>query len=911
MIRIGVLGPIQAAVDGSAVPLRGARQRAIVGRLVAARGDVVSVDRLIDDLWQGEPPPQAIAALQSYISNLRRALEPDRPPRAPARVLVSAAPGYAIRLADDAVDAWRFERLVREAREHHHDKPAHARTLLEESLALWRGDAYAEMADEEWAVAEAARLEELKLGAGELLVATMLRSAPIADAVPAAEVLTRRQPLREEGWRLLALALWGGNRQADALGALRRARDTLIDELGLDPGPALVELEEAILQQRMDVLHASVARHDTGAVPVRAVPEIAPQRSLFVGRAAELAALTRAADEALAGTPRIALVAGEPGAGKTALLAQLHDRLEPGDWLVTVGRCPETDGAPPAWAWLEALRPLARMFPPGEHETALSPLLGEGPLAGDDASAGRFRLHRAVCSWLRTIPRGRSRQALAIVLDDLHRADTETLALLGAVADNLGDARVLLIAAFRPAEIIETQQEDVLAALARHAPLRLHLDGLPVADVEQLVTYVCGRTVDPGTVASLAERTGGNPFYVWESARLLASEGSLSLVPEGVRDVLRRRLARLPAAAVSVLRLAAVVGREAEVEVLINAADGDEDEVLDALEAGELSGLLTEPSPGRVRFVHALVRDTLYKDLPQVRRTRMHARIAESLRALHPGDATALAHHYARAATSATAAQAVDYSVRAAELATRRYAHDTAVELLDQALDCFERVADADGGCARRVELLGELLRAQVRAGAVVAARDTRERAVQVARESGRDELLIVAFTSWTEATPWQIRPYGVVDTPTVELLSRLLRRGDLDPVTRCRLLDAFCGELAGEGDPRSLAAAREVAGLARDLDDPAMTGLGLALLIKEADYEREAHVRGPLAGQLAALSEEHDLIAYRWFAEWTLTTVAGAVGLRHHERLVRVVEQHERALEGTLRPLDGGVVPL
>jgi DNA-binding SARP family transcriptional activator len=893
-IRIRVLGTFHADVKGAPAQLGGRLQRAVLARLVLARGEVVSVDRLIEDLWRDEPPAQATAALQSYVSHLRRAIEPDRPPRALARVLISTAPGYAVRLDDDAVDAWRFERLVREARACGHDEPARARSLLSDALGLWRGGAFAEVADEEWAVPEVARLEELRLGARELFVAMTLRSVPAADAVPAAEVLTRQQPLREEGWRLLALSLWGSERQADALNALRRARGTLAREIGVDPGPALVELEEAILNQRMSVLHASVARHSARVAPpvapdpptgrTKQVSDAAQQDGgaggLFVGRVGELAALTKAARDVLAGTRRVALLTGEPGAGKSALLERLREDLDPAQWLVSVGRCPETEGAPPAWAWLEALRPLAERFPPGEHESTLSPLLGEAPLVGDDASAGRFRLHRAVCAWLRTIINGLPDRGLAIMLDDLHRADAETLALFTAVVNDLADARILLIAAFRPSDVTEAQ-EDVLAAIARHSPLRLRLDGLPADDVKTLVTSLCDRPVDAWTLASLAERTGGNPFYVRESALLLASEGTLATVPQGVRDVLRRRVARLPAAALSVLRLAAVVGREADVEVLVNAADSGEDGVLDALEAGVFSGLLTEPSPGRVRFVHAIVRDTLYEDLSQVRRTRMHARVADALRALQPDEPTALAYHYARTATSATAPRAVHYSVLAAELATRRYAHDTAVELLAQALDCFERVTEPGDRDGRRVELLGRLVRAQVHAGAMAPARATRQRAIRIAEESGREELLVAAFTSWSEATAWQTRPYGVVDTQAVGLLSRLLRRTDLDADTRCRLLEVFVCELNGEGDPRSATAAREAAELARGLADPAMTALSLTLLIKETDYEREPDRRAVLAEQLATLAREHELIAYRFFAEFTAATVAGARGDR------------------------------
>jgi predicted ATPase len=280
--------------------------------------------------------------------------------------------------------------------------------------------------------------------------------------------------------------------------------------------------------------------------------------------------------------------------------------------------------------------------------------------------------------------------------------------------------------------------------------------------VGELVRAVHQQPLDPATLAALAERTGGNPFYVWESVRLLASEGALvatSEVPEGVRDVLRRRLARLPPAAVSVLRLAAVVGRDADVEVLVRAAGTGEAAVLDALEAGLIAGLLTEPAPGRVRFAHVLARDTLYGDLPRLRRGRLHARVAAAVEELHHEDFPALAHHHLRAASPGTAAKAVDYAVRAAEAAERRYAHDTAVDLLTQALDSQQQVPaghDPPGGdrAAERADLFGRLLRAQVRAGAVAAARSTRERAVDLAESAGREDLLVGAFTAWTEPTP-------------------------------------------------------------------------------------------------------------------------------------------------------------
>ncbi|WP_214105276.1 BTAD domain-containing putative transcriptional regulator [Acrocarpospora catenulata] len=883
-IRLRVLGPLDARVGGQSVPLGGPRQRAVLALLVASRGDVVSVDRMIEDLWRGEPPAKATASLQSYVANLRRVLEPGRALRAPARVIVSAAPGYAIRMDADAVDAWRFERLADAARALAETDPARARQELGEALGLWRGTAFAEVADEEWAVAESARLAEIRLGAQELLVAVTLRSAPATEAVPGAELLTRRHPLREESWRLLALALWGSGRQADALTALRRARTMLSDELGLDPGPELVALERAILNQDLTPLRAAT-RQPAERQPVPppgpivpadpGTPRPAPVRAaeqLFFGRDAELAALRRTAVEVAAGESRIVLISGEPGAGKSTLLGHLMADLDPAVWRVACGRCPEEDGAPPAWAWVETLRRLAAQVPLGQYEQALAPLLSEGQIPHqDDAATGRFRLHRAVCSWLREMTGDgpADGRALAVVLDDLHRGDAETLGLLTTVAEELATSRILLVAAYRPSEVSQAQS-DSLAQLATRSPVRLPLAGLSAADVKLLVTAVCDRPVDPDMLDSLAERTGGNPFYVRESARLLASEGQIGAVPDGVRDVLRRRLARLPAPAVSVLRLAAVVGREAEVEVLIGAADTDEDGVLDALEAGVLTGLLTEPSPGRVRFTHALVRDTLYQDLSGLRRSRTHARVADIVERLRPTDLPALAHHYARAATSGTAERAMEYSIRAAELATRRYAHDTAAGLLTQALECFDRVpGDIGDRAARRVDLLARLVGAQVLAAAVTAARDTRQRAIDVAEETGRDDLLLKAFTCWTEATPWQIKPYAVVDERALGLLARLLRRTDLDPLTRCRLLEMTASELDGEDDPRAEAIVAELAAIAATADDPAIHALNLTVRIRQYHAHEDPRLLVELADELARLGAEHDMVAYRWYGQF------------------------------------------
>lgn len=274
MVRVRVLGLTDAEVGGRPVDLGGPRQRSVLARLLVAYRTIVSADRMIDDVWSGQQPRTATTSLRAYVSRLRGLLEPDRVPGGSPQILVKFGSGYALRLEDEAVDAWRFERLVGHAREASRTRPERARALLAEALELWQGQAYAEFADQVWAIAESARLEELSLSARELLVDVMLRAGAPAEAVAPAEFLTRAHPLREESWRLLTVALWGSGRQADALAALRRSRHALVVHAGLDPGRALVRLEQAILAQRMDVLSEALGWSDQRTRPI--VDELQP-----------------------------------------------------------------------------------------------------------------------------------------------------------------------------------------------------------------------------------------------------------------------------------------------------------------------------------------------------------------------------------------------------------------------------------------------------------------------------------------------------------------------------------------------------------------------------------------------------------------------------------------------------------
>ncbi|OQR64613.1 LuxR family transcriptional regulator [Streptomyces maremycinicus] len=862
-----VLGSLGADVAGRPVELGAPRQRAVLSLLTAARGTVVPVDRMADELWRGAPPAKAVVSLHAYVSNLRRSLEPGRPARAPATVLVTAPPGYALRVPSEAVDAWRFEDRVRRARRASAEE---ARGLLAEALGWWQGPAFAEHADAGWAAAEVARLTGLRTEARELAVAADLRTGRAAEAALAAELLVGENPLREEGWRLLTLAHWACGRQADALAALRRAARTLRQELGCDPGPVLAELERAVLAQRLDVLRASASLPGPSEAPASAVVEAPrPGRSLFVGRSGELRAVDAAARAARQGGG-VVLVTGEAGAGKSALLGRIEGRLRDGGWRVVVGHCPEYEGAPPAWAWVEALGVLARERPPARPEELAALLRKPESVAAtspDEATAGRFRTHRALAAWLRAAA---AESPLAVVLEDLHRADSETLALLEAAAA-VTDVPLLTVASYRPAEVGE-HLVKTLANLAPGAPHRIALRGLPPHDVATMVDTVCGESVDAATVTALAERTGGNPFYVLESARLLASEGALvaiSEVPQGVRDVLRRRLALLPAAARSAVRLAAAVGLEADVALLVDAADAPEDEMLEGLEAALAADLLTAPGPGRVRFVHALVRDTVYTDLSGVRRSRLHARIAQVLRRHRPDDFAALAHHFTHAGSPSDAPLAVRYALRAAEVAERRYAHDVAVGLIEQAIEAHITASGGpDAQPDRAVHLLVRLLGAQVRAGSTDAARRTRRRAVELAEQADRGDLVAAVFGAWIEPSPWHSRLGGSYDPALLARLEELASDPGLADPARAGVLQALVDAVAAEDPPQALGAARTQLRLARANGEPRLLAAALMTSAKLLPHEAMDDARPPLVAELRELARAHDLPAYRWVCQ-------------------------------------------
>ncbi|MEU0570077.1 BTAD domain-containing putative transcriptional regulator [Nonomuraea sp. NPDC005983] len=314
MLTFTMLGPFQVRDDGVPLDLGGRRQQAVLARLLVAGGRAVPIATLIDELWPGTPPAQALSTIQGYVSRLRRALEPGRAPREQAEVLVSAPPGYALRAAAGQVDAWRFESLVKGE-----GGPAEVWEATESALALWRGPALAGFADLAWAATEAGRLEELRLVAVERRAGAGLPLGRAAALVPDLEAHATASPLREEAWRLLALALYRTGRQGDALAALRRARAHWRDELGLDLTSGLRRLEADMLAQRLPEPAGAGTRPAPGA------PSSAGSGVLRVLVADDQALVRAGLRAVLDGEPGLELAA-EAGDGEEAIAAARASR---------------------------------------------------------------------------------------------------------------------------------------------------------------------------------------------------------------------------------------------------------------------------------------------------------------------------------------------------------------------------------------------------------------------------------------------------------------------------------------------------------------------------------------------------------------------------------------------------------
>ncbi|MDQ4051627.1 MAG: AAA family ATPase [Actinomycetota bacterium] len=817
-VRFTVLGRVGIEADGVDVRIPGRRERAVLALLLAARGSVVPVGRLIDDIWGASPADSAPASLQVAISRLRGLVEPDRAPRTAPQLLVSSGAGYALLAGAGQVDAETFADLV-DAAHHAVDsgRAAEALDLCQQADRMWSGTPFADLVEGDLVHGERRRLEDLRVSCLELRAEAQLALGRHALVTGELEALVATHPFRERLWHHYAVALYRSQRQADALDALRRARTLLRDELGVDPSPELQQLEADLLAQA------------PGLAGLPAAARVAPpasEPSGLIGRDNALdqlcRSLSRTVDDVQGHT---VVVGGEAGIGKSRLVTELAGHAEQHGARVLWGRCHEADVSPAYWPWVPIVQALAGPHPAREIAELLDASAGT---AGTDAGAAALRTYDAVS---RLVASAAAEQPIVLLLEDVHWADTSSLQLLAYAAETLRGLPVLVVATSRTVDAPSDALQACLASLGRASAERIQLHGLPSDEVRRLVGHLIGSEADDELAEVVAERTDGNPFFVIELVRLLEAGQRLDAagarevdVPHGVQDVLRLRLARLPEPVRTLLGVAAVVGRGFQLDLLAEVASRSLDQALDLLDVAVASHAVEEGDvPGRYRFTHALVRETLYASLSLARRGLLHAAVAQGLEHHLDDDpdlVAELAHHFVLGAAMRPelAEGAARHSVTAARHAEGRGA-------LDQALVHWEQALTAEGAVSgpdqrRRYHVLLGLGQARYRRADIAGSREALGAAMDIARELADQELMATAATSFRGAGVWHWREFGTSDPAMVSVLEDCVGSCSPGPL-RTRVLVSLAMELVYEWrSEEAEAVGRRAVQAARDLGD-------------------------------------------------------------------------------------------
>jgi tetratricopeptide (TPR) repeat protein len=593
----------------------------------------------------------------------------------------------------------------------------------------------------------------------------------------------------------------------------------------------------------------------------------------LVGRADVLAQLGRAIEDAAGGRGRLVLLTGEAGIGKTSVAAQAAADAEAAGARVVWGWGWQGEGAPAYWPWVQVLRSLVAQDPHRQRLAADAPSLARllpelpeaaPPPAADEpaTAAARFRLLDEVSAVLLAAAGDRP---LVVVLEDLQWADPPSLQLLDFLARRLPAARALVLATWRD---LDTAPDDpaapLLAELAARATV-VPLPALTEPEVARLVGGMLGRPPEPALVADLRRRTGGNPFFVQQVTRLLAAQAggpgqdAPAGIPLGVREAIRRRLARLGRGCAELVTAAAVAGPECTAALLARVTGAPPEAVPDLLEEAARAHVLAGPDgPLRPwRFAHDLFRESILEDLDGPAKARLHLAVGRALEA--EGDSggvppAQLASHFAQAGPGA-ADEAVRYGALAAAEATRRLAHEEAARLLARALEALDGSARADG--RRRTELLGELAAARRRAGDLAGSRQACQRATELARRAGDPDGLARAALAM-QAVGTRSWPTLVQDTvPLLEEAAAAL--GDQDTPLRARVLAGLARELAWNGLDVARAArfADAAMATARAAGDPATLAACLLARHNAGWGPGDAADRLALATQVAELAGE------------------------------------------------------
>lgn len=851
-VRVDVLGPLRVRVDGEEQRLGGRRERVVLGLLASSVGRPVSPERLVDEVWGQDAPASASGSLQVAVSRLRGTLEPTRRSGDPS-VITRGPAGYTLTgVVVDAEDLSAAAQAVAGA------APAAVVATADAALALWRGDAYADLRDVPTLEAEVARLDEDRLRLHEARAAALLDLGRHDEAQAVLATLVGDNPFRERLWSLLAIALYRCDRQAEALETLRRLRTALVDELGVDPSPSVRTLEEDLLAQAP---HLDAPLASSGPAPADATRTHA---SGVVGRSSVLTALDstlgRLVDDGRGG---VLVLTGEAGIGKSMLAAELARRAQARGVRVALGRCHEADLAPAYWPWLPVLRSLAGSDAPAE----VALLVGDqGAVAPEAMSAGAaaLRTYDAATRVLAAVP-----GPLLVVLEDVHWSDASSLRLLAYAAEALREEPVLIAVTARDvAPGAHPALTTALAGLARLGAQRLRVPHLGTEAVTELLLDEIDEP-DAELAEVLWQRTDGNPFYVLEMARLLRATGEPTAeraraleVPDGIADVVRLRALQLGEAAREALGVASVVGREFDAEVVDSALGRPSLLELDeALGAGVVTA---GDEAGRYRFVHALTRETVYGDLRPGARAQWHARVGTALAERlprRPELRTEVAHHFTRAAAYLPdlVDPAVEHSHEAAMAAEQRGAFVEASDLWTRALD-VERCSPAPDPERRHRLLLSSAIACQ-RLGDIRGAQQVLDEAVERARVDGDHRRVAEAVTGFRAFGVWHWRDMGSADPRTQDTILDCLEHVT-NPPLRAQLWASLSLErYVGYDSLGTDEAGERSVELARECGDPEALRFCLefrciALYLPGKARELEARAREYLALELSAERE-------------------------------------------------------
>lgn len=821
--------------------ISGRRQRAVGALLALSAPDAVSTEQLIDELWPDDPPVGARNSVQRFVSDLRRSLGTD------AAQLETAAGGY--RLATDAIDLRRAERLVDDARTAlRRGEQANAVEMFDQALAMWNGRPLAGIGSPHFAVGACASIDELRLQAIEESCALRLELGEYRKVLTDLEPVASANPHRERIWIHLAEAQRRAGLRRESAATLRTFRANLAD-VGLDPTSTVLELERALFAEEPEpstpdrsAVSGRTPTNDMSTFGLNAPLPVVLERTLgspLIGRDNVLDDLRSRLEGARRGNPELVFMSGDPGLGKTRLASELAATAHAAGWSVLYGRSSEALSVSYE-AWIDTLSEIVRQAPDEliqEHVEArgtalfsLLPRLGRRacdatPDAEADSETVRLRIFDAVADLLN---RWAESHPTVVILDDLQWATPTSCALLNHLGDRLTGS-VFVLASFRDGEV--ASDGPLRSAMTSTATGREHahleLDGLTKADISLLIEEHGPDIGDPSPTQML-ERTGGNPLFVVELLRDRAErEQPNSEIPTTIQRVIERRAARLGETAVQVLRAAAVRGRVFSIEQLRAMTGRDIDEVLDVLDAATASKLVTELDgiDEVFAFTHDLVPATLVAGLSTARRQRLHVAAADAIESAG-GRSTSqisdVAQHLSRAGNSADRARVRAACLAAARDAAGRFAATESCEWYDAAL---ERTDDDTVAARTWVERA-----VQQRLAGDVEYREWLARAGDVARSVGADDLLIDAAC----ADPGPTAASIYVDP--AERRERIQAALDVcppnDSIQRANLLASLATLLFGpEHRDERIGLREEAVDVARRLGDP--TTLANALLRK------------------------------------------------------------------------------